>query len=63
MLPHQQRVVDELKELTDKYNKLSAFFEGPIFLTLTEQEQRRLNRQHTYMGLYIVVLTERIEAF
>lgn len=40
--PHQQRVVDEKNEVSDRLSKLYAFFRGPIFPTLSEAEQSRL---------------------
>ena len=63
MQPHQQRVVDEKKELDVKLEKLSAFIQGPIFQTLKSDEQERLTRQIKLMDQYSGVLAERIEAF
>jgi hypothetical protein len=60
---HQQRVVDEKKELDVKLEKLSAFIQGPIFQTLKSDEQERLTRQSKLMDQYSGVLAERIEAF
>lgn len=61
--PHQQRVVDEKNELSDKLSKLYAFFQGPIFPTLSEAEQSRLRNQARFMDGYAAVLEERIAAF
>ena len=63
MQPHQQRVVDEKKELDAKLEKLMAFIRGPIFQTLESGEQERLTRQSKLMDQYSGVLAERIEVF
>ena len=60
--PHQQRVVDEHRDLTEKLNKLRAFFDTPIFLGLAEAEQSRLRNQARFMAGYAAVLEERIVA-
>jgi hypothetical protein len=61
--PHQQRVVDEKRELDEKLTKLGAFGRTELFKTLPEDEQGRLNRQHSLMEQYSAVLGERIAAF
>jgi hypothetical protein len=63
MQPHQQRVVDEKAELSEKLNKLEAFESGAIFAGLPPAEQTRLTRQLFIMKLYEQVLSERISAF
>lgn len=64
MQPHQQRVVDERKELTEKLDKLKAFIEtNPVFKTLSTDEQGRLNRQFDVMAEYSSILGQRIAAF
>ena len=63
MQTHQQRVVDEQKELGDKLDKLSTFFSNPIFATLPVEEQMRLEQQKHFMHGYNEVLKSRIEAF
>lgn len=63
MQPHQQRVVDEKNELSDRLSKLYAFFQGPIFPTLSEAERSRLRNQARFMDGYAAVLEERINAF
>lgn len=65
LLPHQQRVVDEKKELDDKILKLDTFIkneQGP-FISLSTEEQDRLRRQFTAMKSYTDILDERIQAF
>lgn len=63
MLPHQERVVTEQKELAEKLEKLTAFTLTPTFAALPAAEQERLNRQHSIMEQYVNVLGERIAAF
>ena len=63
MQPHQQRVVDEKAELSDKTDKLEAFLGGSIYVGLPPAEQSRLTRQHRIMQLYEQVLSERISSF
>lgn len=63
MAPHQQRVVDEHGELTERLEKLKAFFSNPVFVALDSGEQDRMRRQADAMQDYADVLTERIAAF
>jgi hypothetical protein len=64
MQPHQQRVVDEKKDLDEKINKLKAFIEtNPTFKTLPDDERRRLGRQFDAMAEYSSILSQRIAAF
>ena len=63
MPPHQQRVVAEKAEVSERLSKLYAFFQGPIFPTLSEAEQSRLRSQARFMDGYAAVLEERIAAF
>ncbi|MCB2071194.1 MAG: hypothetical protein KDF67_17045 [Ottowia sp.] len=61
--PHQQRVVEEKRELDEKREKLGAFKHTPAFEKLPWQEQERLNTQAHIMTMYSAVLGERIAAF
>lgn len=61
--PHQQRVVDEKTQLTEKLEKLDAFLGGSVYSSLPSDEQSRLSRQHLIMQLYEQVLSERISGF
>lgn len=62
--PHQQRVVDEKKELDDKATKLSNFIgENPIFANIDAEEQERLKEQCEIMWQYSEILGKRIAAF
>jgi len=61
--PHQQRVVDEYSQLTEKIEKLSWFMDHDIYPTLPGIEKARMLRQYRIMLLYHEVLAERIAAF
>lgn len=65
MRPHQQRVVDEHRELNDKIDKLGAFIvnKPSVFLQLPWEEQDLLHRQHAAMQAYSDILVERIAGF
>lgn len=63
MQPHQERVVTELSELTDKRTKLEAFFNTAMFKHLPPDEQARMERQARIMRTYEDVLEERIRNF
>ena len=61
--PHEQRVIDEHRDLTEKLNKLRTFFDTPIFRGLAAAEQVRLGAQAGFMYGYQDMLRERINAF
>lgn len=63
MQAHQERVVQEKAELSDKTQKLEAFLGGSIYASLPAAEQSRLSRQYLIMQLYEQVLSERIANF
>ena len=64
MQPHQQRVVDEKKELDEKLDKLKAFIEtNSIFTSLPTDERGRLEKQFDVMAEYSSILSQRIAAF
>jgi len=63
MKPHQERVVQELKDLDEKIEKLTVFIKGDVFNTLPMDEQGRLKQQLIYMRGYSTILSERIGAF
>jgi hypothetical protein len=63
MLPHQERVISELNELSARRRKLASFLGSPVFNGLPADEQDRLRRQHGYMAEYEAVLRERIDHF
>lgn len=62
--PHQQRVVDEHKELKERHSKLWDFImENPIYLTLPDEEKADLKIQLDAMATYVDVLQRRINRF
>lgn len=63
MQPHQERVVAELNDLTEKHKKLGVFLQGDTFKSLDVEERARLTSQHAVMGEYAKILTERIANF
>jgi len=63
MLPHQERVVTEKKELDEKRVKLGTFIDGKTFQTLPQEERDRLMEQAIIMESYSNVLGRRILAF
>jgi hypothetical protein len=61
---HQQRVVDERAELSEKLDRLRQFVgTSPQFRTLPVDERQRLERQAAAMDLYDSILQQRIAAF
>ena len=66
MQAHQQRVIDEKSELDGRLTKLLAFIDGgsgPVFKSLSTEEQERLCRQGAVMREYSDILADRIAAF
>jgi hypothetical protein len=64
MPPHQQRVIDEKRELDEKATKLSNFIGlNPIFGNIDPVEQERLKEQCEIMWQYSEILGKRIAAF
>lgn len=63
MQPHQQRVIDEKNELSDKIYKLSSFRTTDMFKSLSEKEQALLTVQLNTMIEYENILEERIQLF
>lgn len=62
--PHQQRVIDEQRELDEKLAKLGDFIEGnAIFATLPVSEQMDLKSQRAVMQTYSCILSDRIARF
>lgn len=62
--PHQQRVLDEKRELDERLSKLDAFIlDNPLYLQLPADEQDRLSRQSKAMAAYSDILGERIACF
>lgn len=63
LAPHQQRVVDENRELQDRLSNLLCFFQTEMFQSLSEAERSRMRNQARFMDGYAAVLEERIAAF
>lgn len=65
LLPHQQRVIDEKKELDGRLTKLSAFISSENFHLIVDDanERYRMHNQERFMLGYSRVLGERIAAF
>lgn len=64
MQPHQQRVVDESKELNTKFEALNKFIsENDTYKKLPDGEKELLVKQSRVMGEYLAILNERIRAF
>jgi hypothetical protein len=60
---YQERVVQELKELDSKIEKLTVFLGNILFPTLPKDEQARMRRQLNVMTEYQSILRERIKHF
>lgn len=63
MQPHEQRVVDEKRELDTKHSKLAEFIGGNIYPTLDEEDRNLLVSQLDMMKGYSDVLARRIARF
>jgi hypothetical protein len=63
MQPHELRVVEELRDLRLRRNKLDSFIETPTFEGLPADERNRLIRQFAIMTEYAKVLQERVDNF
>ncbi len=63
MLPHQERVVQEKKELDEKIKKLDLFMNTDTYKALDREERDRLVSQQYHMVGYSRALMGRIAAF
>lgn len=63
LLPHQLRVVEELKDLTVKIEKLQKFLETSTFENLCDEEQLMLEDQLRWMEGYAEALDSRVVWF
>lgn len=59
--PHQQRVIDERRDLAVKLERLTAFREKPGFADLPLVDQGLLVQQADHMAAYLSVLDARIK--
>ncbi len=63
MQPHQERVIEEEKELSEKLNKLGEFIHGDVFHALPDEDKELLQDQDDHIRAYVNVLRKRIERF
>lgn len=63
MLPHQERVIEEARDLREKVEKLAQFSNGDVFAGLPTSERQLLIAQLHAMELYLHCLNERIKGF
>lgn len=63
LAPHEQRVVAEFAELTDRITKLGAFIATPAFHGLDDTDRALLEEQLGAMGEYAAALDYRIRRF
>ena len=63
LLPHQQRVVAELEELTEKLTNLKRFLDTDFFGTLGPRDKDLLYEQSDIMDCYRRILEQRIARF
>jgi hypothetical protein len=63
MQPHEQRVIEEQKELQEKLIKLDGFMGSHAFTVLETEDQKLLILQREYMANYNEVLCARIGRF
>ena len=63
--PHQQRVIEEKRELDEKIQKLTAFIYSEKFVSIVsdDDERLRLLQQDEVMRQYSRVLCNRIASF
>jgi hypothetical protein len=60
VLPHQQRVIDEKRELDERLARLRAFLLSPTAADLAPREQQLLDTQSMAMELYSRALGQRL---
>jgi len=63
MLPHQERVVKEAKELEDRLLKLVYYLANNDSDQLTNRERYLMQKQSVYMSKYLEILHQRIKEF
>ena len=63
MAPHEERVVNEKKELDVKVAALRSFFTKEIYAELLEDDKTLLRSQERAMSLYSDILQMRIDRF
>jgi hypothetical protein len=63
MQAHQQRVIQEEADLSDKIDRLIVFTKQSVFESLPQSEQNLLREQLDYMTQYHDVLKRRVQIF
>ena len=63
MQPHEQRVLDEKRELDNKIELLALFTHGTVFNELPDEDKTLLTKQHSAMSIYSHILGQRIARF
>ena len=63
MEAYQERVVEELMQLTERYEKLRVFLESEKFNDVVKEEQHRMHMQLQAMGTYKTILEQRVGYF
>lgn len=63
MQPHQERVVQELSDLTAKQAALGSFIGTALYSYLPVDEQRDLQEQLIHMRNYVSCLARRVARF
>lgn len=61
--PHELRVIEEHRELTEKISKLAEFFIKEIYTNLPENDKDLLSAQYNIMVAYSNILEMRIKKF
>lgn len=61
--PHEQRVVTERDQLSEKHDRLFEFLQTDTFNGLRTYDQLLLTKQLTVMAAYRDILDQRIERF
>ncbi len=62
--PHQQRVIEERDQLAERLGKLNLFImNNPAYKRLDDYDQMTLVSQASVMGMYLMLLEERIRRF
>ena len=62
-LPHQQRVLDEHRDLAEKLQRLDLFLDTKTFNELEITDQQLLELQLYVMSDYLNILKKRIDRF
>lgn len=61
--PHQQRVIEEKRDLNEKIHKLTVFLASAASTQVSLSEARLMHEQLNHMLQYSKVLQRRIELF